>query len=105
MDESSMDAFASVQVCPSTPRPHRDDGRTPPVVSDPWLLGLRRLGSSSGGDVEDGAVECPEGPSDLDRPSVKERTARRKLPRVLPTTTGDGIGRSRRDDCITWPPT
>ena len=77
---------------------HRDHGRTRPVVSDPSSLGLRRLGSSSGGDVEDGAVDCPEGPSDLDGPSVKERIARRKLSQVLPTTTGDGIGRSRRDE-------
>jgi hypothetical protein len=98
MDESSMDAFASVQVCPSTPRPIAIMAAPDQSLAIHRRLGLRRLGSSSGGDVEDGAVDCPEGPSDLDRPSVKERTARRKLPRVLPTTTGDGIGRSRRDE-------
>jgi hypothetical protein len=47
---------------------------------------------------EDGAVEWLEGPSDLDRLSVKEHTARRKLSPVLPTTAGDGIGRARRDE-------
>ena len=52
MDESSMDAFASVQVCPS------------------------------------------EVATDLDRPSVKERTARRRLSPALPTTAGDRIGRT-----------
>jgi hypothetical protein len=105
MDESSMDAFASVQVCPSTPRPHRDDGRTQPVVSDPSSFGVETTWVEFRRRGRDGAVECPEGPSDLDQPSVKERTARRKLSKVSPTTTATGSDAREATNCITWPPT
>jgi hypothetical protein len=50
---------------------------------------------------EDGAVEWPEGPSDLDRLSVKERTARRKLSPVLPPPPAIGSDARDATNCIT----
>ena len=102
MDESSKDAFRERS---GDARPHHDPNAmmavTQLVDSDPSSLGLRRLGSSSGGDVEDGAVECPECPSELDRPSVKERTARRKWSQVCPPQPATGSDARDATNCIT----